>query len=340
MNISDERRPLTVRSIYSIWWPLAASWLMMGLELPAASAVVARLPDPSIHLAAYGGVVFPLSVFIEAPVIMLLAAGYLAGTFPGIVVAASAVSFGVIAEAVYVGIRVRPVVRGPLASSSPPAQPLTRGSFLRFYAPLAVTPLFATLAWTVVSAGLSRMPRALDSLAVWPVLNGLVFTLRSLGFAFNEVVVVALDRFRPRAALVRFTLILMGSVTALLLLVAVTPLARFWFGVVSGLVPELAGLAERGLRIAIPMPAFAVLHSYYQGKLVHARKTREVTEAVALYLGVVAVVLFVSVRYAAGTGLYYGLIAVLAGYLVQAARLRFHCRRAAADTGDRAVPSQ
>jgi hypothetical protein len=46
----------------------------MGCELPIMSAVMARLLDPEIHLAAYGGVVFPISLLIEAPIIMLLAA--------------------------------------------------------------------------------------------------------------------------------------------------------------------------------------------------------------------------------------------------------------------------
>ena len=46
----------------------------MGLELPLVSAVVARLPDPTVSLAAYGGVVFPLALLIESPIIMLLSA--------------------------------------------------------------------------------------------------------------------------------------------------------------------------------------------------------------------------------------------------------------------------
>jgi len=56
------------------WLPLAASWLVMGLEMPVVSAIMARLADPEIHLAAYGGVVFPIALIVEAPVIMLLAA--------------------------------------------------------------------------------------------------------------------------------------------------------------------------------------------------------------------------------------------------------------------------
>jgi hypothetical protein len=63
-----------MRRIVHTWWPLAASWIMMSLEGPALSAVVARLANPEINLAAYGGVVFPLALIIEAPIIMLLAA--------------------------------------------------------------------------------------------------------------------------------------------------------------------------------------------------------------------------------------------------------------------------
>ena len=65
---------LSTRRILHTWWPLAASWLLMGAELPALSAVVARLANPEINLAAYGGVVFPLALIFELPVIMLLAA--------------------------------------------------------------------------------------------------------------------------------------------------------------------------------------------------------------------------------------------------------------------------
>jgi hypothetical protein len=71
---SSLHRQPSLRRAFTAWWPLATSWLLMALELPALSAVVARLPDPRIHLAAYGGVVFPLALIVESPVIMLLAA--------------------------------------------------------------------------------------------------------------------------------------------------------------------------------------------------------------------------------------------------------------------------
>ncbi len=46
----------------------------MGVELPILTAVVERMADGDINLAAYGSVVFPLSLIVEAPIIMLLAA--------------------------------------------------------------------------------------------------------------------------------------------------------------------------------------------------------------------------------------------------------------------------
>ncbi|MEJ2149855.1 MAG: hypothetical protein P8Z40_10280 [Chloroflexota bacterium] len=65
---------LSTSHILHTWWPLAASWLLMSVELPALSAVIARLAAPEINLAAYGGVVEPLALIVEAPIIMLLAA--------------------------------------------------------------------------------------------------------------------------------------------------------------------------------------------------------------------------------------------------------------------------
>ena len=67
----DSSKPLDQQTIFRTWLPLAASWLLMGAELPLLSAVVARLADPDIHLAAYSGIVFPLALVIESPIIML-----------------------------------------------------------------------------------------------------------------------------------------------------------------------------------------------------------------------------------------------------------------------------
>ncbi|MFQ5538006.1 MAG: hypothetical protein ACE5GJ_11220 [Gemmatimonadota bacterium] len=66
-------RPLSLRSIFFFWVPLAATWLMIATEGPFLAAVIARLANPEFNLAAHG-VAFAFAVLIESPVIMLLSA--------------------------------------------------------------------------------------------------------------------------------------------------------------------------------------------------------------------------------------------------------------------------
>lgn len=64
---------LPLGRIAHVWWPLAASWVVMTIEMPLISAIIARLPHPEINLAAWG-VVLGLATIIQSPSTMLLAA--------------------------------------------------------------------------------------------------------------------------------------------------------------------------------------------------------------------------------------------------------------------------
>ena len=71
---SDGSGPdLALWTIFRFWLPLAATWLMMAAEGPFVAALVARLPEPTFNLAAFG-VALSLAFVAEAPIIMLLAA--------------------------------------------------------------------------------------------------------------------------------------------------------------------------------------------------------------------------------------------------------------------------
>jgi hypothetical protein len=424
---STESRPTTgsayLRRIIRTWWPLAASWLLMSAESPLVSAIMARLANPEINLAAFGGIVNPLALIIESPIIMLLAAsttlskdwgsyqkirrymmsagaaltllhiivaftplyyvvvrgvigapaeivepartglmlmlpwtwsiayrrfnqgvlirfghshviglgtgvrlgaeiivltaGYLIHTLPGIVVGAGAVAMGVLSEAIYIGIHVQPVLRNELRAAPPVAQPLTARLFLAFYLPLMLTSLLSLLIEPTGSASLSRMPLALASLAAWPVVHGLIFMLQSMGIALNEVVVTFLEEPGAARVLHRFTLALVAITTGLLLLIAATPLSTWWFGQVSALSPDLTALARQGLWLALPMPAMSALQSWFQGAILHSRRTRGITESVILYMLTVGGILIGGVAWGQVTGLYIGMIAFATGMSVQ-----------------------
>ncbi len=62
------------RIIFFFWLPLALSWLLMTFEGPWVQGVISRKPDAETQLAAFG-LVFSVSVTIEAPIIMMLAVG-------------------------------------------------------------------------------------------------------------------------------------------------------------------------------------------------------------------------------------------------------------------------
>lgn len=64
---------LTYRQILFFWLPLAATWLMMSIENPILTAIIARMAEPKFNLAAYG-VAFSFALLIESPVIMMMSA--------------------------------------------------------------------------------------------------------------------------------------------------------------------------------------------------------------------------------------------------------------------------
>jgi hypothetical protein len=216
--------------------------------------------------------------------LLVLSIGYLLKNIDGIVVGTSAISAGVMSEAVYAGLAVRPVLRGPLKLVPPVEQPITLRGFFQFYIPLVMTSLLFLLAQPIGNAAVSRMPMALESLAVWPVISGLVFLFRSLGVAYNEVVVALLDEPLASGALWRFTAWLAGLTSIVLFIVTATPIARFWFERISALPPNLAELAQAGLWFALPQPALAFLQSWYQGTILYGKRTRGISEAVVIYL--------------------------------------------------------
>lgn len=73
LKSTDGNQP-KVPPIVLAWLPLALMWMMMAVEQPAIAAVVARMNHATRQLAAFG-VTFSLALFIEGPVIQLLAAG-------------------------------------------------------------------------------------------------------------------------------------------------------------------------------------------------------------------------------------------------------------------------
>ena len=404
---------VSMKRIFKTWWPLAASWLIMSLEGPLMSAIVARLVDPKINLAAYGGVVFPISLVIESPIIMLLSAstamskdypsylklrkvmhilgatftilhalvaftplyffvvnnilgvppelvgparpglmimlpwtwtiayrrfnqgvmirfghsdgvmkctivrlttitgllfaGYFIGSIQGVIVATTAQAIGVTFEALYSGWHLRNIVKYEV-KRVPPSTLFTWREFNVFYTPLVFTTLLQFLGNPIGSAALSRMPQAIDSLAVWGVVLSLVFLTRSFGNGLNEVVLALMDEKGSFLNLEKFTRILAGIITAAVAILFLTPFSQVWFEKVTGLSLPLSQLARNALPFFLLVPALGVFQSWFQGSILFGRKTRSITESVAIYLGVYVAILSLGVAWGNITGLYVGAV--------------------------------
>jgi hypothetical protein len=75
------------------------------------------------------------------------------------------------------------------------------------------------------------------------------------------------------------------------------------------------------------MPALGAGMSWFQGQLVHHRRTRAVTEGVGIYLVASTGLLLVGVGHGGLTGVYVGLGAVMLGTCLQVGWLAVRCRR-------------
>jgi len=394
----------------------------MGFEGPAVAAVVSRLPNPTVNLAAWGGVVFPLALMVEAPIIMMLAAstalcrdwasyikmrrfmnqlgasltalhilivatplyyviaedllgapkavlapariglfimipwtwsiayrrfhqgilirfghslkiglgtavrfcadatmlaiGYFGG-WPGIVVAGCGMVAGVLTEAFYVHLAVRPTLRDQLKPAPPVRIPLSTRAMLDFYIPLSLTQVLILIAYPIGSAAMSRMPLPLLSLAAWPVVGAVRYVTGSFGGAYNEVVVALVERERSSRPLFRFAIVIAAVATACLVVLTIPAVSTAIFADLLGLAAPLPAMIHKSLYILLPIPAIAVAQSYFQGMILHSRRTRSITEAVLIFLGVVTVALIAGVLWGGAVGLYVALIAFTVGEFVR-----------------------
>jgi hypothetical protein len=184
----------------------------------------------------------------------------------------------------------------------------------RFYYPLALTTILGVGLVPVVTffLGHSRMP--VESLAVFPVINSLVFIFRSMGLSFQEVGIVLLgEKYQGYRPLRNFAMILGLFVTGALGLVAFTPLSSVWFQKVCGLSRELYGLTVFPTQIMVLMPATMVLLSFQRSLLVSSKRTQPITLATAVEVGGVVVFLFLTIRYLDMIGVIGAAVSLLIG---------------------------
>jgi O-antigen/teichoic acid export membrane protein len=187
---------------------------------------------------------------------------------------------------------------------------------MAFYYPLALTSILGLGVYPIVTFFMGHSRMALESLAVLPVVNALVFVFRSLGLSFQEVGVALLgekkEGYKP---LRKFAGVLGFCVTAALAVIAFTPLSSIWFRGISGLSAELCSIAVTPTRIMTIMPGLIVLLSFQRAFLVNSMNTKPINMATMIEVAGIVTFLIITVFIVGMIGALAAAISLLLGRL-------------------------
>jgi hypothetical protein len=268
-----------------------------------------------IRLAAMFGTAFVLAIYTQ-----------LEGAWVG----ASALTMGVMSEALASRLMAHGALRTLLGTPGEATGAASSWVALtRFYYPLALTTLLSLGIHPVVTFFVGNSRMSLESLAVLPVIGALVFIFRSLGLAYQEVVIALIgDEHEGYPALRRFGVFLGFGVAIGLSIIAWTPLAGVWFRGVSGLTGELASFALTPTRILAVIPGLTALLSFQRAVMVVRGTTNGITWATIIEVVGTVGILWISISFFDAIGAVAAAAALLIGriganlYLAPAMRLR------------------
>ena len=273
-------------------WPAAIGYRRFYQGILIRSGQTRRVAyGTSLRLASMGGMALVLSGLTS---------------LPGAWVGAAALSTGVVMEAVASRFWAHGSIQRLLATDpGRDAEPLTYRAIGQFYFPLALT---------------SRMP--LESLAVLPVVNSLVFIFVTGGLTFQEVAITLFGNDRDAyPALKRFAVGLGLITSGGLIVIAFSPLLKLWLEGAAGLGPGLARFASVPVAIAALQPAITTCISFQRSVLVVGRTTRPITWAAGVEVAGIAMMLLVLTQIAGWVGAVAAVSALVIGRLLAVAYL-------------------
>ena len=221
----------------------------------------------------------PIATATAVRIVLTVAAGLLllwSGS-PAAAVGGLALSCGAWAEAAALALAARRLDAPP--RSGEPGPPIL-AQHLRITSSVLLN-VGPSLVTTVVIA---RSADATASLIVWPAIYGLMSLgtiplsdLDSVGAAFQR-------RGGRRTVLTRFTLVLGGTILALFLLLALTPLARLYVVDFSDVPPGPAGLGLRWMAVLALAPPLWAIRGRLRAVTIAEANTRTLPRAAAVHL--------------------------------------------------------
>ncbi len=270
-----------------VFWTAAIAWrrFLQGIMIRFdATRKVAW--GTAVRLVASGGAVVVLAF---------------ASDWPGVIIGSIALMAGVVAEAAYATVAVRPILHNELAdrpgsTAAGADDSLTYRELTLFHLPLAATSLLILLAQPLVTFSLARLDNPTLSLAAWPVVFQIMLLSRAAAMALPEAVIALSSRTDCFVALRRFSFYLTGGITLLTAVFLFSPLAGWYIFDVQDMTPDVGALAMSSLGLFLFFPALATLTSWLRGLLINGRATKTINVGMAINLATTAAVLLLGMQ--------------------------------------------
>jgi len=229
----------------------------------------------------------------------------------GVVIGASALSSGVIMEAITSRFMAHKFIKNVKQKKNLDEQNnLSYYEIIKFYYPLVLTSTISLGIHPVVTFFIGQSNRALESLAVLPVLNGLIFFFRSFGLSFQEVGIALMGQQSGYYKLRNFAIGIAVSVVAGVSIFSFTPLSMIWFQKVAGLSLQLAEFSILPLMLYSIFPATTAWINFQRSLLVYSRNTKPITYATIIEVLGITITLFIAIKFLS----VIGVIAAVAAY--------------------------
>lgn len=244
----------------------------IGLLIPWPAAIGYRrlwqgvlIRQGRSRLVAWGTVLRLVGVGVGATLALVFFPAW-----PGVWVAAMALSTGVVTEMLAIRFWAAPYLK---RLGSPTAAPYSYKQILHFYFPLLLTSLLNVALTPLLTTLMARGQLPVLSLAAYPAVTNSVFLFSCVGVAYQEVVIVLLGT-RVERYLLPFARGIAVGTSGALLLTAIPGVHEIWLGQVFALPQEVLPLAHASLLMAAPMPAIVTYLAYAKGVFIWAHRTR------------------------------------------------------------------
>ncbi len=213
---------------------------------------------------------------------------------PGVVNGTTALMAGVVAEAIYATIAIRPLLQNELSETAVTNEAsLTYRDLFWFHLPLAGTAVMVLLVQPLVTFSLARLERPTQSLAAWPVIFQIMLMARAAALALPEAVIALTKGPNSYAPIRRFSLTLAAIIAVAVTLFTFSPLAQLYLFGVQDMTSEVGTLAQSSLIYFLFFPALTVIGMWLRGVLINGRKTTAVNVAMVVNMTVTVIVLVI-----------------------------------------------